>query len=113
MTTATANVMDQIKIGDFFACSWGYDQTQVDYYEVVGKTKASVRIEKVARQIVEQRAGSDRVAPDPANPWRGDRMTKRVRARYDGTPTLRCCSYLRACLWDGKPQHQTPWGCGH
>jgi len=113
MTTATANVMDQIEIGDFFACSWGYNQTQVDFYEVVGKTKASVRIEKVPKVVVERMAGSDRVAPNPANPWRGERMTKRVRASYDGTPSIRISSYSGACLWNGKPRHQTPWGCGH
>lgn len=34
------------KVGDVFVCSWGYDQTNVDYYEVValhGTTMATVR----------------------------------------------------------------------
>ena len=35
----TAVVQDHgVQVGDLFACSWGYAQTQVDFYEVVGLT---------------------------------------------------------------------------
>lgn len=37
-----------VKVGDFFVDSWGYDQTNVDFYRVVGMTPSgkSVRVQK-------------------------------------------------------------------
>lgn len=39
-----------VKIGDVFVYSWGYEQTNVDYYQVVGlKGKATVLLRKIAK----------------------------------------------------------------
>ena len=36
MTTATAEASPAtVEVGSFFECSWGYDQTNVDFYKVV------------------------------------------------------------------------------
>lgn len=37
-----------VEIGDFFVSSWGYDQTNVDFYKVVGITPSgkSVKVQK-------------------------------------------------------------------
>lgn len=35
-----------LKVGDILRCSWGYDQTNIDYYEVVslnGETMVTIR----------------------------------------------------------------------
>lgn len=51
-----------VGIGSVFVCSWGYDQTNVDYYRVVGVTKSgkSVKVQKWSSKIT----GTDRVAVD-------------------------------------------------
>ena len=36
-----------IKEGDIFVDSWGYDQTNVDYYIVTKKLKASIKIRQI------------------------------------------------------------------
>ena len=36
-----------VRVGDIFEASWGYDQTNVDHYQVVGVTGKSVRIREV------------------------------------------------------------------
>lgn len=45
--TATATAAP-VKVGDFFVSSWGYDQTNVDFYKVVGMTASgkSVKVQK-------------------------------------------------------------------
>ena len=51
----TAVVQDQgVQVGDLFACSWGYDQTQVDFYEVTGVTPSgkSVRVQSIQQETV-------------------------------------------------------------
>ena len=35
-----------VKVGDLFKCSWGYDQTNIDYYQVtklLGQTMVEIR----------------------------------------------------------------------
>ena len=41
------------KVGDILYDSWGYDQTNIDYYEVVRTTKASVWIRSIAREMTD------------------------------------------------------------
>ena len=43
---ARRNAPHDVEVGNVFCCSWGYDQTNIDYYEVValnGQTQATVR----------------------------------------------------------------------
>lgn len=37
------------QIGDIYRCSWGYDQTNVDYYQVTRVTDKSVWIREVCQ----------------------------------------------------------------
>lgn len=48
MSTATVQAVSEVKVGDFFASQWGYDQSNVDFYKVVGLTASgkSVRVQK-------------------------------------------------------------------
>lgn len=40
------------QIGDVFYSSWGYDQTNVDFYEVVRKTDKTVFVREIEGQIL-------------------------------------------------------------
>lgn len=42
-----------VKIGDVFLCSWGYEQTNVDFFQVIAKAgKNSVRIRQVYPTLI-------------------------------------------------------------
>lgn len=45
------------KIGDLLSNSWGYDQTNVDFYQVVAVTERSVTIREIAGDRVEGTEG--------------------------------------------------------
>lgn len=45
------------RIGDIFHHSWGYDQTQCDFYQVVGLTKATVTLRPIVAATVEGSEG--------------------------------------------------------
>lgn len=118
-----------IKVGDFFVSSWGYDQTNIDFYKVVGVTAKCVKIQKVNTRVTADHFSQDEVEPgwepvkghwvrrdgvstyDPEAP--APVMLKRVQSGYKGAPTLTMTSYSIAQLWDGKPQYQTASGFGH
>ena len=99
------------KVGDIFYNSWGYDQTNIDYYKVkklVGK--ASVILVPIENQIDEIKSTpyTDAVMPYPAA--EGEPMKKKIKyAYYDHYTTARIAinSYSNAMEWDGKPKAQT------
>jgi hypothetical protein len=85
-----------IKAGDIFYSSWGYDQTNVDYYivtRVVGR--CSVELQEIGTAKVETIApGIHRVKPDPSVTI-GAAFTKRVN-EYAGRPQIRMASHANA-----------------
>ena len=113
-------------VGDVLVSSWGYDQTNVDFWRVVSLTASgkSVRIMPVAQRVVERFTGSEQVVPA----WPGDGLQ---RLRGDEDPTTSLIRWYDFCdgrewcvgvpvgykntarLWDGRPVYQTAWGWGH
>lgn len=76
---AVAN-REKFQIGTLLCNSWGYDQTNIDYYEVVARSKtgAQVTLRRIASKTVS--AGefmSAKVAPCPGQ-FIGDPIKKRV-----------------------------------
>jgi hypothetical protein len=124
--TTSPALADLVKVGDFFSCSWGYDQTNVDFYEVVGLTAKSVKlIPAASAQVDDQGHGITHVAPlAGTRPAYASHLpidkpsTKRARIwwdRYEGrfTVSVRMASYASASLWNCKPKYETGAGWGH
>lgn len=135
MTTTTPTAT--VQVGDVFARSWGYDQTNVDFYEIVevSRTGKTAKARKNKGAIVgdpdELRARqSDRVVPATGpdrfedNPrcarcsnrhdgpgWDGHAFTDLYtwQARFDRVTD----DYDHAYRWDGQPMYQTASGWGH
>jgi hypothetical protein len=94
-----------LTVGDILSSSWGYDQTNVDFYEVVAvPSSKSVIIRKIASQA----AARDRVAPQPGVFIEGP-MLKRVTAHG----SVKIEDYAWASKWSGAPMYQTDIHEGH
>lgn len=98
------------KIGDILYASWGYDQTNVDFYEVVGITKSGASVKVV--EIGSKRVSGSEVVAVPGTGTGGKVLTKRVSKSSYGY-SIAIESYSSAYLWDGKPKYETPAGYGH
>ena len=83
-----------MKQGDIFVSSWGYDQTNVDFYEVVKVAAKTVTLIPIERKV--QLKGFMRYT---AMPIPGSGKGKAFRRRI---PACRISSYATARLWDGK-----------
>lgn len=117
------------KVGDILRCSWGYDQTNIDFYKVVAVVgKASVRIRKLGCKRVGGDVGYDLVVPsdvflvDPPSykaqdPGYGPEGTLHRIQKTGSSDTerysVKISSYSWAYPWDGKPEHETASGYGH
>lgn len=99
------NFQHGLNVGDIFSRSWGYDQTQVDFYEVTEILGKAV----VVREIAQREVASDKVMPIPGK-YTGQPM-KKIPGNGGGKPTIKL-EYDWAYLWDGRPKYVTPWDLG-
>ena len=77
-----AAAIESVKEGDIFVASWGWEQTNVDAYQVVEKKGATVTLREIALESVEGSEGfmSDRVVP-VKDCFIGDAFKKRITGR--------------------------------
>jgi hypothetical protein len=94
--------------GDILYSSWGYDQTNVDFYQVIDTTEKSIKIRQVGKRVVREERGSDYVVAVPGKFTDGP-MTKRVSPGGH----VKITSGTYAYKWDGKPKYETAMGWGH
>jgi len=100
-----------IQVGDIFVASFGYNQTNIDYYQVVKVGAKSIAIRKVANKVVREVRGADYVVPVKGK-FVGKALRKFPKV-YRDEPYLNIASYASAYPWDGKPKSQTAAGWGH
>lgn len=103
------NSSSLIKMGDIFVCSWGYDQTNVDFYQITKiKGTQTVEVTEIASSMPGGETGfmTGHVIAHP-NHFKGKPIIKRVSV-YNGKPSLRISSFEYATPWDGKPE-RTSW----
>jgi|SaaInlLV_10m_DNA_2_1039722.scaffolds.fasta_scaffold04667_2 hypothetical protein len=96
-------------VGDIFTSSWGWEQTNVDFYQVVKTTPKMVMIRKIDSKTHRQTGDMSRSVMPVVNTMKGPVLRKKLDA-YQGTPMLKINTYSRAYKWDGKPQNETSYG---
>lgn len=97
----------QVKIGDVFVNSWGYDQTNIDYFQVVGLTAKSVKLQAIESNEIERPQTMTGDSTPKIDFFKKDSnvFTKRVYL-YDDVPHVNMDN--GSCeLWDGTIQHWT------
>lgn len=108
---AKKNQPNPFKVGDVLVNTWGYDQTNVDFYVVVRTTRHSVDIARCGAKSVDATGwASDTCVPDPEK-VSGETMRKRVQGYVDNDGSFNAYvtmnSYSSARKWDGKPEHRS------
>jgi hypothetical protein len=93
--------------GDILYTSWGYDQTNIDFYEVVDVKGAVLVVREIGEKLErDDGKGTEYVVPQPGH-FVGSPM--RVRPTPNGVKI----ENHSGSKWDGKPKYQTALGWGH
>jgi hypothetical protein len=101
---AQRNKPHSLQVDDVLVSSWGYEQTNVDWFKVariVGPHM--VELVKIGSQYLDDSMGfSDRgkCIPDSDRP-----IGEPFRKRADGNNHIRLSSYASAHKWDGRPHY--------
>lgn len=98
------------KKGDIFYSSWGYDQTNVNFYQVIGtKGKQTLELKEIASSVVSSDGGpTTHVTAVPGKFLNDKVLTKRASGKY-----INITDYATGFPWDGKPKYETASGWGH
>lgn len=99
----------KLEVGTILTGSWGYDQTNVEYWQVIEKVGTKkVKVQKVRMIYTEQKGPhGDKVIPDIGNTY-GEEVLKLVQ--HGNRLSFTCFSLSP---WGGKPAYQTDSMYGH
>jgi hypothetical protein len=95
--------MNPYKVGDIVTSSWGYDQTNVDFYKVTAVKNSMIEIRQLSQTTTEYNPGCMSGSTSPVeNEFHPDfPKTHRKKPRPDGSFKLE--TWGRWCRpWDGK-----------
>jgi len=109
----TADFQHKYVVGDILYSSWGYDQTNVEFYEVVAITAKSIKVREIAQTSTSNGVGSDNVMPVKGKYIEPATGAKKVRTASDGYGSIKISSSITGFHWDGRPKHRTAFGYGH
>lgn len=101
---ARKNFVNPFKVGDILYSSWGYDQTNIDFYRVVKVLDKMVEIVEISSKSVD----ASHVVPGGSV-----KDGKRIKKIVQPGGYIRLTSFSSAYKWDGKPKYETPAGMGH
>ena len=106
---------DGYDVGDILYSSWGYEQTNIDWYRIVKRTESSIWLEPLwgAREYDHSMAGyvvpKEAVKPigeweigPPGSRWDGKPIRRKLRYR-DGRPVGISIKHGWTGPWGGKP----------
>lgn len=94
-----------IKPGVIFYSSWGYEQTNVSFYQVISTVgKCTVEIRKLSKTNCTDKLTNfyGKTMPNK-NQFNGELFRKRVLNGIDDKPFIKINDFERAYLWDGEP----------
>lgn len=91
------------KIGDIFVATWGYEQTNADFFQIIGLTAKGVKVRHIkSKQKIEGQTMVGTSIPIK-NAFDGEVHTRRIYL-YEGQEMFQAGeSYGSAELWDGNP----------
>lgn len=91
-----------VKVGSIFYNSWGYDQTNIDFYEVVEAKGMTVTVREIGQRRDRTYHDGGTCTPTKGQ-FKGEPMQKRLRAHRNGI-YITMNSYGSCSLWDGTPK---------
>ncbi len=96
----------KIETGSVLKSSWGYDQTNINFYRVVDVKNNWATLEPIGQTVIETLAGymGERVAP--FNVTTGKKFRRKIK-HFLGEDMVGINTYAAASLWNGTPQLQT------
>ncbi len=106
-TKRKEEMINSVKIGDIFVSSWGYDQTNVDAYQVIEKKSKTLVLAEIR---LAQVSGTESYMSCRVVPVKDAFIDKNITIKklisFNG---IKISSYNWASKWDGKSSYYNSW----
>lgn len=79
------------KVGDILVNSWGYDQTNIDFYQIISTTKKSIKITEIGAKLDKEHSNS---YEDALKPNKGSFLGKEITITRSKSPKLKGYYFL-------------------
>ena len=94
-----------LKVGDILYSSWGYDQTNIDFYQVIEVNSPTM----VTIQGIADNATQDGYMQGTRTPCKGQFHGDPMRRKASAGNSVRIDQSAHAWLWDGTPKRYTAY----
>lgn len=103
-----------VKIGDVLSSSWGYEQTNVNFYQVIDAKGCFVTLREISKSFVKKsNYNSGRVVPNIGD-FKSEPFKKKIISSYNRENereySVRISSFELASLTDPLTSHCVSWG---
>lgn len=98
----------ELKIDDIFVCSWGYEQTNIDFYQIIKLTEKTATVRQIEGRIIEQDGNFSGTVEPKKDAFKGKPLRRKIK-RYGNQIFVNINSFSSASLWDGKPEYYTSY----
>ena len=101
--------------GAVLVASWGYGQTNCEFFQVTKVTRCTVELRKLEKAVFSVEGSSIRLVPVVGS-FVADEAPIRRRPKistYDGAAFVEVTSYMFARPWDTRPAYATHPAWGH
>jgi hypothetical protein len=105
-TTDSAQLAAQL--GTILYSSWGYDQTNVDFYEVVKATVKTITLRQIKADRTDGEAWGNYSVSPKAGQYIGDPF-RRTPRKWSSRLAVSINSFANAYEWDGDTKNATDY----
>jgi len=96
--------LSTLKVGDIFYSSWGYDQTNIDFYQLVGLKGKKAMFQQIGQKTTRTTGWcSEMVVADPET-FIGESFQKIINGSW-----INLTSYSGMQKWDGRELNETSY----
>jgi len=103
--------MNIIKEGAILVSKWGYEQTNVDFYQVIKATSKTVVIRELQKQKSDNSANMTGLAVPLRDQFceKSKEMRRKIDTDWKGFPVIYVSKYESCQIWDGELQKYTSY----
>ena len=102
--------MEIVEVGTIFYNMWGYDQTNIDWYQVVSKTPKTITVKAIECVNVEDTPTSMTGVTTPiSGAFKPNAKPHRRSLRVTPYGIKANAEYGSLSVWDGKPKHYSTY----
>lgn len=105
---ANLNISDHYKVGDIIVDTWGWEQTNVYYYEVVDVLNKKIRVRAICKNYKETGFMSGNSVPFPGVFKKDEEpFLLTIKADHKNNVVISSPDYHYYHKWDGKEQYES------